>query len=71
MGTPLTKAATITCDSQGNVDLSKVTSKLQIGGNDVVDTADVGLQKVPITGCGGHPKVMGRPVPLSKAGVRH
>ena len=55
MGTPITKAAKIVCDSGGQVDLSKVKNKIQVGGNDVVVATDVGPTKTTITGCSGHP----------------
>jgi len=55
MGTPITKAAKIVCDSGGQVDLSAVKNKIQVGGNDVVVATDVGSTKTKITGCSGHP----------------
>src|SRR6266566_6567261 len=55
MGIPTTKAAKVACDSGGQVNLSAVSSNIQVDSNDVVDAADVGPTKAPITGCGGHP----------------
>ncbi len=51
MGTPITKAATVMCNLGGKVNLSAVSSKIKIDGNDVVDKADIGL---PVIGCPGH-----------------
>ncbi len=61
MGTPITKAATVMCDLGGKVNLSAVSSKIKIDGNDVVDAADIGL---PMMGCPGHPPGQGPPCTL-------
>lgn len=54
MGTPITKSATVKCDAGGEVDLSAINSNLQVDGSDVVDAADVGRDKAPISNCSGH-----------------
>ena len=54
MRTPITKAATIVCNSSSQIDLTAIKCKIQINDRDIVDAADVGPTKALINGCKGH-----------------